>query len=189
VHSACSGRAAGPRCARVRDVRRLASPSPPSPAAVCSTNFRPEPNPAPRTPIRTPIVLPTRERVQQGPDGLVRIALKRAFSDGTIAIDLDPLSLLCRLCASVPAPKLHTLRYAGVLAAHCKWRSLIIPAPPDDAPPEHPNDDTPPPMRGRSVCRPWAELLKRTFDHPIDWMPRAARCRRARLESSRGTRR
>lgn len=38
---------------------------------------------------RPPIV---QERVVRGPDGLVRIALKRAFSDGTTAIDMDPLS-------------------------------------------------------------------------------------------------
>ena len=40
------------------------------------------------------------ERVTRGPDGLVppvgdhearRIALKKAFSDGTVAVDLDPL--------------------------------------------------------------------------------------------------
>lgn len=41
------------------------------------------------------------ERVTRGPDGLVRIGLKKAFSDGTVAVDLDPLSLLSRLCASV----------------------------------------------------------------------------------------
>jgi hypothetical protein len=35
-----------------------------------------------------------------GPDGLVRIALKRPFSDGTVAVDMDPLSLLCRLAAA-----------------------------------------------------------------------------------------
>jgi hypothetical protein len=34
-----------------------------------------------------------------------RITLKRAFSDGTIAIDVDPLSLLCRLAAAVPYPR------------------------------------------------------------------------------------
>jgi hypothetical protein len=32
----------------------------------------------------------------------VRIELRRPFRDGTVAIDLDPLSLLCRLAASVP---------------------------------------------------------------------------------------
>ena len=44
------------------------------------------------------------ERLLPGPDGLVRIALKKPFSDGTVAVDLDPLSLLCRLVALVPAP-------------------------------------------------------------------------------------
>jgi len=34
------------------------------------------------------------ERVTRGPDGLVRITLKKPFSDGTVAVDLDPLSLL-----------------------------------------------------------------------------------------------
>ena len=48
------------------------------------------------------------ERVTRGPDGLVRITLKKPFSDGTVAVDLDPLSLLSRLAASVPAPRLHT---------------------------------------------------------------------------------
>jgi hypothetical protein len=30
-------------------------------------------------------------------EGLVRITLKKAYTDGTIAVDMDPLSLLCRL--------------------------------------------------------------------------------------------
>ena len=46
----------------------------------------------------------------------VAIRLKKPFSDGTYAVDLDPLSLLTRLCASVPPPPFHTTRYAGVLA-------------------------------------------------------------------------
>jgi hypothetical protein len=31
-----------------------------------------------------------------------RITLKKAYTDGTIAVDMDPLSLLCRLATSVP---------------------------------------------------------------------------------------
>ena len=53
-----------------------------------------------------------KERVTLRPDGLVRVALKKPFSDGTVAIDMDPLSLLCRLAAAVPAPRFHTTRYA-----------------------------------------------------------------------------
>jgi hypothetical protein len=69
------------------------------------------------------------ERLLPGPDGLVRIALKKPFSDGTGAVDLDPLSLLCRLVALVPAPRFHTVRYFGVLAAASKWRPPIVPKP------------------------------------------------------------
>ncbi len=45
----------------------------------------------------------------------MRITLKRPYSDGTVAVDLDPLSLLTRLATSVPPPRFHTVRYAGVL--------------------------------------------------------------------------
>ena len=38
------------------------------------------------------------ERVEPRHDGLVRIVLKRAYADGTLAVDMDPLSLLCLLC-------------------------------------------------------------------------------------------
>jgi hypothetical protein len=104
------------------------------------------------------------ERVTQGPDGLVRIALKKPFSDGTVAVDMDPLSLLCRLAAAVPPPRLHTVRYAGVLASASKLRPRIVPKPP--ATPA--NDVEPgalplPPKPGGSRYRPWAELLKRCF--------------------------
>jgi len=73
--------------------------------------------------LRPPIA---QERVQHGPDNLVRIAFKRPFSDGTVAVDMDPLSLLLRLCAAVPAPRFHTVRYAGVLAARSKVRPHIV---------------------------------------------------------------
>ena len=73
--------------------------------------------------LRPPIA---QERLHLLPDELVRIELKRPFSDGdaeewlknqTVAIDLDPLSLLCRLAASVPPPGFHLVHYSGVLGA------------------------------------------------------------------------
>lgn len=45
----------------------------------------------------------------------VRVELERAFSDGTVAVDMDPLSLLCRLAAALPPPRFHVLRCATVL--------------------------------------------------------------------------
>jgi putative transposase len=64
--------------------------------------------------LRPPLA---QERLLQRPDGLVRITLKKAYRDGTVAVDMDPLSLRCRLATSVPPPRFHTVRYAGVLAA------------------------------------------------------------------------
>ena len=70
--------------------------------------------------LRPPLA---QERLELRPDGLVRIVLKRAFGDGTSAVDMDPLSLLCRLATSVPPPRFHTVKYAGVLAPASSWRS------------------------------------------------------------------
>jgi hypothetical protein len=79
-----------------------------------------------------------------------------------VAVDLDPLSLLSRLAASVPPPRLHTVRYAGVLAPASKLRSRIVPAPPATTD-DRDASSAPRPKRGGSRYRPWAELLKRTF--------------------------
>src|SRR3954467_8735793 len=73
------------------------------------------------------------DRVVPQKDGLVRIALKRAYADGTVAVDMDPLSLLCRLATSVPPPRFHTVKYAGVLAPASPWRSRVAPEPPPSA--------------------------------------------------------
>jgi putative transposase len=119
------------------------------------------------------------ERLLPGPDGLVRIALKRPFSDGTVAIGLDPLSLLCRLAATVPPPRFHTIRYAGVLASASKWRPLIVPKPAPSADHDHAHPGAadlcrpPPPCHTTgSRYRPWAELLKRTFGIDVETCPR-----------------
>jgi Putative transposase len=72
--------------------------------------------------LRPPIA---KERAPLRQDGLVRLSLKRAFSDGTIAVDMDPLSLLCRLAESRPPPRFHTVKHAGVLASASRprWRA------------------------------------------------------------------
>ena len=101
--------------------------------------------------------------VTRGPEGLVRIGLKKAFADGTVAVDLDPLSLLSRLAASVPPPRFHTVRYAGVLGSASKLRSRIAPKRAEVSSPPVVEDIHDVPRRG--PYRPWAALLLRTFDH------------------------
>jgi hypothetical protein len=105
-------------------------------------------------------------------DGLVRIALRRPFRDGTVAIDLDPLSLLCRLCASVPPPKMHLLRFAGVLASAHKWRARVVPPPPDDDEAEadgaHAHRKSERPATHRCHYWPWARLLRRSLGIDVE---------------------
>ena len=105
--------------------------------------------------LRPPIA---QDKIEQGQDGLVRILLKKPFPDGTVAVEMDPLSLLCRLAASVPPPRHHTVRYAGVLAAASEWRSRIVPPAEQALAPERAGK-----KKRRSGYRTWAELLARTF--------------------------
>jgi len=122
--------------------------------------------------LRPPIA---KERVIAGPDGLVRIALKKRFSDGTFAVDLDPLSLLTRLCASVPPPRFHTVRYAGVLASASKLRPRILPEPPDEPRAVgQEREEEPEPRPRRCRYRPWAELMMRTFAVDVLCCPRCS---------------
>ena len=106
--------------------------------------------------LRPPVA---QERVELRPDGLVRITLKKAYADGTAAVDMGPLSRLCRLATSVPPPRFHTVRYAGVLAPASTWRARIVPKPPPEAAAAA-EPETP---KGAGGYRPWAELLARTF--------------------------
>ena len=84
--------------------------------------------------------------------------MKKAYTDGTIAVDMDPLSLLCRLATSVPPPRLHTLRYAGVLAPASLWRERLA-----AQPPQAPASDEPGRPDHAGGYRLWADLLARTF--------------------------
>ncbi len=110
------------------------------------------------------------ERVQHRPDGLVRILLKKAWADGTLAVDMDPVSLLCRLAASVPPPRFHTVRYAGVLAPASRWRARLVP---ERAPEKEPRGEhQPEPAQRGGGYRPWAHLLARTFAVDVLCCPR-----------------
>ena len=115
--------------------------------------------------LRPPLA---QDRVRLLDDGMVRIVLKRPFSDGTTAVDMDPLSLLCRLATSVPGPGFHTVRYGGILAPAARWRAAVVPEPKasDDRDDWGDGDGgNKKPATHRSGYRPWAELLKRSFVH------------------------
>jgi hypothetical protein len=58
----------------------------------------------------------------------LRLELKRPWADGTTAVLLSPDDLIARLCAAVPPPRFHLIRFHGVLASHSALRSLVVPA-------------------------------------------------------------
>ena len=59
----------------------------------------------------------------------------------------------------MPPPRLHTIRYAGVLAPASPWRSRLAPQPPQAVA----ASDEPGRPDHAGGYRPWAELLARTF--------------------------
>jgi hypothetical protein len=111
-------------------------------------------------------------------DGLVAVQLKKPFRDGTISVEMDPLSLVSRLAASVHPPRFHTVRYGGVLAPHSKWRPLVVPSPPPEA--VVPSCHSLPPGKDTTAraathrCRyiPWRQLMKRGLNLDVETCPR-----------------
>ena len=81
---------------------------------------------------------------------------------------LEPLEFMERLAALVPRPRLHLIRFHGVLAPNAKLRSKIVPAPPERAT-EPPTDHAS--AQGDTPRMSWARLLKRVFDIDIEHCP------------------
>jgi hypothetical protein len=98
----------------------------------------------------------------------VVLQLKSAYQDGTTHVVMSPLEFMQRLAALVPRPRLHLIRFHGVLAPHAKLRSQIIPAPAENAPGQ-PADHAH--AHGAPARMSWARLLKRVFDIDIEHCP------------------
>ncbi len=125
------------------------------------------------------------ERLTVREDGRCVIRFNRRWSDGTRAVVLTPTELIERLCALVPPPRFHLLRYHGVFSAHSKLRSRVVPSPrsgatpearqlmlPElgdraQAPPAHEN-----PRQPSSTPTSWAKLLARIFRIDMTVCPR-----------------
>ena len=65
--------------------------------------------------------------VQRTADGQVRVHFKKPNRFGATYAQMTPDTFLARLCALVPPPRAHTVLYYGVLSAHHKLRSAIVP--------------------------------------------------------------
>ncbi|MFM9885447.1 MAG: transposase [Burkholderiales bacterium] len=96
--------------------------------------------------------------------------LKSAYHDGTTRIIMSPLEFMQRLAALVPRPRLHLIRFHGVLAPNAKLRSAIVPRPALNQPSlsadlaQAPGPTAPAPISS-------ARLLKRVFQIDLEHCP------------------
>jgi Putative transposase/Transposase zinc-binding domain len=115
------------------------------------------------------------ERVKINAKGQVELKLKTPWRDGTTHHVLSPLEFMQRLAALVPRPRLHLIRFHGVLAPNAKWRSKVVPQLSDDSKSSNATptatDSQEPPAHGRPMRLGWAKLLKRVFSLDLTHCP------------------
>jgi hypothetical protein len=112
------------------------------------------------------------QRLARLSDGRVLLTLPRPWRDGTRALVFAPLTVLERLAALTPRPRINLLVYHGVLAPNAPWRAELVP---DDAPSTdggtHGEAQQQTPTRA-AACRhvAWATLM-RTSDQRSSTAP------------------
>ena len=106
--------------------------------------------------------------------GQVVRELKTAWRDGTTHLVMSPLVFLQRLAALVPRPRLHLIRFHGVVAPNARLRAQVVPQGPAGEEPAHEE----PVLEGTAAgggARParigWARLLARVFDIDVRHCP------------------
>jgi hypothetical protein len=106
------------------------------------------------------------ERLKRDRSGDVVLQLKSAWRDGTTHIRMSPLEFMQRLAALVPRPRLHLIRFHGVLAPNAELRAAIVPGPAHNA--SMPASEH---AHGAPARMNWARLLKRVFDIDLEHCP------------------
>jgi hypothetical protein len=109
------------------------------------------------------------ERLTLNRAGQVVLTLKTPYRDGTTHIVMESLEFMQRLAALVPRPRLHLIRFHGVLAPNAKLRPAIIPSASTDANANAAAPDQSETLHPFHLGRmSWARLLKRVFDIDIE---------------------
>ena len=100
------------------------------------------------------------------------LKLKTPWRDGTTHLVMSPLEFMQRLAALVPRPRLHLIRFHGVLAPNAKLRALVVPQR-HESPTQatQPADCEAHHAHRRPVRLSWAKLLKRVFEIDLEHCP------------------
>ena len=118
------------------------------------------------------------DRLRLLADGRVLLTLKTAWADGTRHLVFEPLTLLEKLAALTPRPRINLVLYHGVLAPHAGWRARVVAfgaAPVDaagvtaSASANASRDPAVPPTPRHWA---WADLMRRAFDIDVLACPR-----------------
>ena len=105
------------------------------------------------------------ERLAVNREGNVILKLKTAWRNGATHIIMTPMEFMQRLAALIPRPRLHLIRFHGVLAPNAKLRSQVVPTPPQQATAGEGDCNH---QHSQAVRMTWARLLKRVFDIDIE---------------------
>lgn len=121
--------------------------------------------------LRPPLA---KARLEQRPDGLLLLTMRKPWRDGTTGFVYSPLELTEKLAALVLRPHVRNVHFHGVFASRSAWRADVVafgrPSPPperaapdkESAPSLLPSPNPRMPSRRPAWC-PWAELLEQEF--------------------------
>ncbi|HEY4055208.1 MAG TPA: transposase [Kofleriaceae bacterium] len=102
-------------------------------------------------------------RLTRDDDGRFRYRMKRTVR-GRDELVITGLELVEKLAALIPPPRIHLIRFHGVLAPNAALRPLVVPAKPTPPAPIVDAEAIPlPPLRPSPFRIDWASLLKRVF--------------------------
>lgn len=130
------------------------------------------------------------ERLREREDGRIEYGLRRPWRDGTTGFAFEPIELVERLAALVPAPGGHLVRYHGVLGPAARWRCQVVrdrsegTEPASGANPESASGSRAAPERAvqpvelRERRLSWAELMARVYAADVLECPRCRGRRR-----------
>jgi alkylated DNA nucleotide flippase Atl1 len=101
------------------------------------------------------------ERLALTEGGLVRLALKTPYRNGTTHVIFEPEDFMARLAALVPRPRAHLTRYHGVFAPASPDRARVVPR--IRAAAAGAMESSEPSATDRQRSLSWAQRLKRVF--------------------------